>query len=434
MKGQQSMQQFKASRYKHNYLLLVLEGSLFMGGIGFINSSTVVPVFINMITHSKELVGLTLALGSFFTYFGRLLIGPFVPHVKDHARFATAIMFICRPLIMLVPLFIFFRYYSVSVFVLVVTYSIFWLADGFVVPSWSEVLANTVDGERHGRLLGLQMLIGGAASIGAGLLVNVFFNDPTLDTHMAFGFVFLIGALLLIASCFAMAFTQNAAHDSTKGKVRFREYYRELPGYLFKEKDNTRMLIVQFLLMVAGMSIPFVILFSTEMLKLPAGVGAQLIIAQSIGTPMGGWLWGQVCDRMGCKTGIKFAGVNILLISTLPLLAIVFTGVSPLLFILPAMFLAGVNGGVWTCSYLYTVQVVRPTSRPACLVLVSLVTLPATFSSYAAGLIIQKFGYVPLFVVCVLISAISIAFSCTIRPIETVVRERDERDKQAQRA
>ena len=72
--------------------------------------------------------------------------------------------------------------------------------------------------------------------------------------------------------------------------------------------------------MVAGMSIPFVILYSTELLKLSAGVGAQLIIAQPIGTPMGGWLWGQVCDRMGCKAGIKLAGVNILLISSLPLL------------------------------------------------------------------------------------------------------------------
>lgn len=423
-KGDYTVEPSKASVYKRNYLLLVLEGSCFMGGTGFINSSTVVPVFINMITHSKELVGLTLALGSFFTYFGRLLIGPFLPHVRNHARFAATIMFICRPLPLLIPLFVFSKQYELSVVVLVITYSILWLQDGLVVPSWSEVLANTVDSERHGRLLGMQMLIGGVASIGAGILVNVFLNNPALDTHMAFGLIFLLGALLLTASCFAMAFAQNAPHQSEPGPVRFRKYYSELPGYLKKEKDNTRMLGVQFLLMVAGMCIPFIILFSTEKLRLSAGVSAQLIIAQSIGSPVGGWLWGQICDRWGCRAGMKLAGVNILLISVLPLLALFFAG-SPLPFILAAMFLAGVNGGVWTCYYVYTVQVVRPESRPACMVLASVVTLPATLSSYLAGFIAERFGYAPLFALCAVIGVGSIVFSCFVRPVETVVAQRE---------
>ena len=46
------MQQTKAELYKRNFTLLVLEGSLFMAGTGFINSSTVIPVFIDTITHS----------------------------------------------------------------------------------------------------------------------------------------------------------------------------------------------------------------------------------------------------------------------------------------------------------------------------------------------------------------------------------------------
>jgi hypothetical protein len=101
------MQTSKSQQYKNNYLLLVLEGSFFMGGIGFLSSSTVIPVFIDMMTHSKQLVGLALTLGTFFQYFGRLIVGPFMPHVKNHARFSTIVMFVCRPQTVLPAILIF---------------------------------------------------------------------------------------------------------------------------------------------------------------------------------------------------------------------------------------------------------------------------------------------------------------------------------------
>ena len=159
------MQKSKLEQYKRNYFLLMLEGAFFMGGVGFFSSSTVIPVFIDMMTHSKQLVGLTITLGSFLTYFGRLIIGPFMPHVKNHARFVTIIMFICRPLTILPAVFIFTGQYLAAVVALMFSYAVVWLADGIVVPGWSEVLANTIDEGRQGRMLGMQMLLGGLASM-----------------------------------------------------------------------------------------------------------------------------------------------------------------------------------------------------------------------------------------------------------------------------
>lgn len=423
------MQQSKSALYKRNYLLLVLEGSFFMGGIGFFSSSTVIPVFIDMMTHSKQLVGLTIALGSFFTYFGRLIIGPYMPHVKNHARFATVLMFICRPQTLFPAFFIFTGHYLAAVFVLIFSYAFVWAADGLVVPPWSEVLANTVDEERHGRLLGMQMLLGGLASIGAGALINIFLRDPSLDIKIAFGWIFLIGGILLTASCFMMALTENAPRAYKTGKVDIKGYYKLLPRYLKIEKDNTRMLTVQLMFMVAGMCTPFIILFAGERLGMPNGMSGILILVQSIGVPLGGWLWGQICDRLGCVTGIKLAGVNIFLIALLPLFALVLNGISPMFIMAPVMFLAGVGSGVWTCYYVYTVQVVRSESRSACLVLSSIVTLPATFSSYLAGFISDKFGFITLFVICIGLALLGIVFSFRLRPIKMVIEEREKEEE-----
>jgi MFS family permease len=423
-----SMQKSKSEQYKRNYLLLVLEGAFFMGGVGFFSASTVIPVFIEMMTHSKQLVGLTLTLGSFFMYFGRLVIGPFMPHVKNHARFVTIIMFICRPLTILPAIFIFTGNYLVAVVALILSYAVVWAADGIVVPGWSEVLANTVDENRQGRLLGLQMLLGGLASIGAGVLINIFLGNPSLDIKIAFGWIFLIGGVLLTLSCITMALTENAPSPYKTGKVDIKGYYKVLPQYLRMEKDNTRMIMVQLTILAASMCIPFIILFAREELAMPDSMTAILILIQSLGVPFGGWLWGQICDRFGCVTGIRLAVGNILLIALLPLIALMLSGVNPMFIMVPTMFLAGVSTGIWTCNYIYTVQVVRPESRSACLVISSIITLPITFSSYLAGFISERFGFVSLFVVCIGITLIGFIASSRIRPVKTVIEERNNEE------
>jgi MFS family permease len=418
------MQKSKSQQYKRNYLLLALEGSFFMGGIGFFSSSTVVPVFIDMMTQSKQLVGLTLTLGAFLAYFGRLIIGPFMPHVKNHARFVAVIMFICRPLTILPALFIFTGNHLAAVFALMFSYAVVWFADGLVVPGWSEVLANTVDEKRQGGLLGTQMFLGGLGSIGAGVLINVFLSNPKLDMKVAFGWIFLIGALLLTLSCFMMSLAENAPTPYKTGKVDIKGYYKELPKYLKTEKDYTRMMIVQLMIMSASMCIPFTILFARGKLGVPDNMTAALILIQSIGVPLGGWLWGQVCDRFGPVTGVRLAAVNIMLIATLPLFTIILSGINPMFIMVPTMFLGGVSGGVWSCNYIYTVQVVRPEARSACLVISSIITLPITFSSYLAGFISERFGFVSLFVICIGITIMAFIASYRIRPVNTIIEER----------
>jgi MFS family permease len=418
------MKLLKSELYKRNFWLLVLEGTFFMGAMGFFSASTVIPVFINMMTHSKQLVGLALTLGSFFMYFGRLLIGPYMPNMKNHARFSTVLMFLTRPVLLVPALFIFAGLYEASVVALIISYTILWICDGMVVPAWSEVLVNTVDENRHGRLLGWQMLFGGLAGIGAGALINIFLANPQFDIKLAYGWIFLIGGVLAILSCFMMALVKNASQPYKTDKVDVIGYFKELPKYIKHEKDYSRMMGVQFMFLIAGMCTPFIILFAADTLAMPQNTVALLILTQSLGAPLGGWMWGQICDRIGVHNGIKLAGVNIGLIAALPLLAFAFKGIQPMFILTPVLFLAGVSNGIWCCYYVYTVQVVRPESRPACLVLSSIITLPTAFASYLAGYVSDKFGFVTLFVICITLTLAGLVLTFRVRPLKTVMEER----------
>ncbi len=419
----------KAQMFRRNYMLLLLEGAFFMGGVGFFSANTVIPVFINHMTGSKLLVGLTISLGSFLTYFCRILIGPYVSHMKNHQRYTSLVMFLCRPVTLVPAVLLFMGFGQVALVALIASYCLMWAADGLVVPTWSEVLATTVDEQRHGRLLGTQLLIGGFVSIGAGLLINWFLSTPTLDLNRAFAYLFLIGGVLMTLSCFMMAFAEGAPHEPKKGRVKLLSYYRDLPRLFVEEKDNSRVMFLQLILSVGLMCLPFIILYAVDTGRLPEGSAGTLVLVQTLGLPLGGWMWGQICDRISVTAGLKLSALNVLLVATVPLIAILLPGdANTLLYILLAltMFLGGVAGGIWTASFLYTVQAVRPKSRPNCLVLGSLVALPATFSSTLAGFVAERFGYLPLFVICVVLALCGLGLSFTVRHVADVVAARGE--------
>ncbi len=424
--------QTKAQLYRRNYMLLMLEGACFMGGLGFFSANTVIPVFIDHMTGSKILVGVTISIGSFLTYFTRLLIGPFVDHLRNHARYTAIVMFLSRPITLLPGILLLLGFQTAALVALMIAYWFLWACDGLVVPTWSEVLATTVDENRHGRLLGTQQLFGGFMSIGAGLLINRLLASPSDDMSRSFASIFLIGGVLMVISCMLMALAEGAPHEPKKGKVDLWGYYKGLPRYFFTEKDNSRVLILQLILSFGLMCLPFLILFVGDTAGLPAGSEATFILVQTIGLPIGGWMWGQVCDRISVTAGLKLAALNVLLVALLPLLAAWFAGSIPVLFLGlmgVTMLLAGISGGIWTMSFLYTVQSVRPKSRPSCMVLGSLIAMPATFSSALAGFLAERYGYPTLFVLSAVLAFVAFVMSFTVRPVSVVVAERESDGK-----
>lgn len=403
--------------HNHNFLWLILEGALFTAALAFINNSTVVPVFINTLTSNKTLVGLAITFGTFFSYGTRLLIGPFVSRIRNHARFTAIIMFFSRPLILFTPLFLLLGASPlVTVWIFIIGYSALWACDGLIVPSWFEVLATTVDPARRGRLLGLQILLGGIAGIAAGIIIKVLMDNPSGDFNNTFLLLFFISGICLVFSCFAMAMVKDGPHEVSHAKVDFLGYFKSLPGILMCEKSYAYVLIVQVIVLVGSMSGPFIILFADEALGVDASLLSTLIIAQLVGTPIGGYIWGALCDKLGPRKGIIISTITVFAIPVLALAAYLFNSVIPVaLFLIPAMFLIGASGGTWMPFSNYMLEAVRPESRPSCLVLSAVIILPTSFTSYLAGFIIQSFSYVMLFGICLIIVLLSVFLSLKIK-------------------
>ena len=392
-----------------------------MAGVAFINGSTVIPVFINMMTSNKELVGLAITLGSFTTYFGRLLVGPFVPHIKNHARYSMIVMFICRPMILLPVLFLLANADALlTVWMFILAYSAIWICDGLVSPSWFEILATTIDGHRRGRLMGLQIVIGGVAGILAGVIIKALMNAPNGDFRHSFFLIFLIGGIFMTLSCCCMALARDGEHEVQTGKVMFFNYYKTLPSHLKHEKKFTTMMIAQIITIVGAMSGPFVILFADETLHIGSSLLSTLIIVQLIGSPVGGYVWGFICDKLGNRQAIIMGSLSVMMVPLLTLCALLCRAfIPPIFFLAPAIFLLGGNGGTWLGYYNYLVAAVKPESRPACIVLSGVLTLPTSFTGYLAGFISSYLGYIPLFTIAIALSILGFFASLKIKAADS---------------
>jgi hypothetical protein len=57
-------------------------------------------------------------------------------------------------------------------------------------------------------------------------------------------------------------------------------------------------------------------------------------------------------------------------------------------------------------------------------VISSIITLPTSFAGYFAGFISDRFGFVSLFLVCIIFTAAGISLALRIKPIKAVIEER----------
>ena len=89
---------------KRNFYALILEGTFFFSGLAFIDVNAVIPVFIYTYTQSLKLAGLATTINLAASVITQILLGPYVKSIRNMPRYMTTIMFIFRPLpLLMIP-------------------------------------------------------------------------------------------------------------------------------------------------------------------------------------------------------------------------------------------------------------------------------------------------------------------------------------------
>lgn len=407
----------EAGLRRNNYWTFLLEGVTFVCATAFLDANAVIPVFIYGYSSSLQLAGLAATLCVAFPIIAQVIVGPFVDRLPNLPAYITRVMFLSRPLpLLMVPVLLGGLPAWATVLIFLVLYSLLWAGDGLVTVPWADLLARTIRPALRGHLLGMQQLVGGLGGLAAGYVIKAVLASPALTDAQRFSVLFgSAGLLLLVASVF-FAFTRDLPRQPSTHRVHPIDYYRQIPRYFTGNRDFMKMAVVRVFASVATMVSPLIILFGKTTLGLSDARVSTLIYVQIVGNLLGGALWGNISRRAGNKAVIAGGQVVSLLVPALALGCLAWPGSALASGLLTAaVFINGTLKGNWLGFINYTMDLSCDSDRTVYLLLNSLIPFPLTFLSYLAGVVADGWGFAPLFVISAIGSVVAAVLSFRLR-------------------
>lgn len=392
----------------------MMEGGFFLCGLAFLDTTTVIPVFIHTFTGSLQLAGLANTLKIFAPIIPQLLIGPHIAGLRDIPRFVTLLMLWIRPLpILMVPVLFAGWDPFLTVGIFLVLFTGLWACDGIVALPWLDLFARVIPSNTRGKLIGYQQLIGGVGSITAGFIIKFTLQHPDFSNPVKYAIIFGLSGFLLIIAGVAMSYSRDLNRELHRERVNYIQYYRRIIGSLTQNYNFRRMLLIQIVSQFTGMMLPFVILFGKETFHFTDSAITTLIYIQIVGSLAAGLVWGGISHYLGNKYVILVSQITALILSGLALCSFIPLSFSPFLLFIPMALLVGINAGAWLGFLNYTIDLTgkEEDSCAPYFVLVSLLTLPFTSLSYFAGLAAEHWGFIPIFILAFVAALVALLLS-----------------------
>jgi len=402
---------------KFNFIMGLLHGIFYSGGIAFGSATTVLPVFLANFTISKVLIGLFSSVMGQIGGLGNVLPQLFVAsriehrvHKRPLLRFAIAIRALCWGLIVLITYLFAGNNPPIALWGLFLFLSIFTLMGGVANIPFMDIWGKTIPANLRGRFFGYRQLLGGALAVLSGLVVRVILNNRKIAFPDNYALLFLFAFILISISYIALGSVKEPPAEVHKEQLPFYDFLGKAFGILKKDTNYRKFLFVQMLSGAISLSLPFFVLYAKDILKVKIGMVGIFLSAQMLGMVVSNIVWGHLSDYLGSKKVIQF---SILFGLLAPLFALIlprsFSNLFVTLFIFLSFFISGRIIG--KNSFLLDTAPVK--DRPRYISLEGTFRLPVVFLPLIGGVLVQHTSYSILFAITsvFLLGAFILSFS-----------------------
>ena len=385
--------------YGRNYWAMAIEGSFFMAGIALISTSGTVALFLDSMTGSKALVGLAATVQTLFMLLGQLFIAPYIRTIRKLPAFLFKHMIIQRiiPLIMAVPLFIGVAgNWSVGIFL--VLYGVFWFYDGFLTVPWGELSARALKPELRSHMMGMQVTIGGAASLLTGLLLTWLLATPSLHNYHRFAVIFILAGIILLPSVLSIRLARDPNPIEKPEKLYVRQYYARIPSIIKKNKLLQHALIARLPAFIGFSSVTFIVVFGASTLEITDAQVSWLVYANIIGGLVGGISLGEISRRFGNKMTIIVCNIGVFTALCMAV-SLTFFPVLGYVWLFVTCALSSLTMNNWIGYFNYYLDIAPTPQRSVFQVIGTCIGIPFSFIGYALGAIIDNRGFITAFII-----------------------------------
>ncbi len=385
---------------KKNSVIFVAEGMLFKLGLSFVDASSVISVFIFLLTGSAGMAGLVQVAFMAGLPLGNIIYGSRLSKIKSIPHFMGKQIVFSRIFLLLAAAVLFLDISNYSMGIIVISlYFICFFVQGTTMAPWQDLYSRTMVNEYRSTVMGYRQSLGALVGVAASLIIQRILASDSIGFKTQYSIIIFVGALLM-ALC-ALPLSRLKETDRPKTDQHDNEgimnlLKRALP-ILKKQKHFRGYLELRILDMIAFTVITFLIIASKDILNLTVAQVGILVVMRTLGRTAGGFFSGWISKNAGNKILILIRTSLLLILAVCGMFLCLHMGL-PVYFAYIFSVLAGIADSSFLGFMLYMMYSMEDKARPDCITLDSLILVPFSFASLVMGLVIDASGYLPFFI------------------------------------
>jgi MFS family permease len=389
---------------KVNFYANLFDGAIYVMGMAFISLVTVIPVLIKKLGGSNIAIGMIPVIWMFGLNFPQILIANYTGKLPFKKKFVLVTALIQRFPWLTLSFLIYFFVTNVpnatAQLLILGTLFIASVTGGINLPAWYDLVSKITPVQLRGRLFAFRFVLGALLGIGSGALVtHILDRIPYPDN---FALLFLLAFSFMMISYFFVTLLREKHPNIARQELTGNDYYKNLVVIL---KENTRFrnfLIADALMMAALMADAFYAVNALKRFNLPEKYAGYFLVIMMVSMIFGNLVFGYLADRFGHRNNLLVAAASTSIICIIAIWA-------PVLEVYFIVFAgAALTTSLFQLSRLaMVVELCEEENRPIFVALTNMITAPFILTGLLGGLLADKFGYMPVFILAGIFSTSS---------------------------
>ena len=178
-----------------NFLMGLIHGIFFAGGMAFSSPTAILPVFLNSLTSSKTVIGLFSTIMGSGSFLPQLFVASRIrgrEHKKPVLIFAIVVRMLCWGALGILTYFYGADNPGGVLFSLFFLLTLFSFMGGVAVIPFMDIFGGTIPSNLRGRFFGHRQLWGGLLAVGAGFVVKHILGSQNISFPKNYALLFLL--------------------------------------------------------------------------------------------------------------------------------------------------------------------------------------------------------------------------------------------------